>query len=101
MLFVLIGRDAPDSRDKRPGVRLEHLEYWRPLDEVGRIRIAGPLTDFAGSLFVLEAESFEHVQKLANNDPYTKAGVFESYEIHPFREVFPMKHDETGPSRVP
>jgi uncharacterized protein len=89
MLFVLIGRDAPNSRETRPAVRPRHLEYWKPLDEAGRIVVAGPMTDFAGSLFILEAENIEAVRVLATNDPYIKEGIFESFEIHPFKAVLP------------
>lgn len=87
--FVLICRDAPDSRAKRPQVRERHLAYWRPLDEAGRLKMAGPMTDFAGSLFILEAESREEVAALARQDPYRLEGVFEAFEIHPFRPVLP------------
>ena len=91
MLFVIIGRDAPDSKDKRPGARAAHLEYWKPLDDAGRVVLAGPMTDFAGSLFVLEADSQEEAEALAKGDPYIAAGVFESAEVHPFKGVLPAK----------
>ena len=87
--FVLICRDTKDSKEKRPIVREAHLNYWRPYDEAGLIHLAGPMTDFAGSIFILRAESEEEVRKLAENDPYTKADVFESHEVHPFKCVLP------------
>ncbi|MCB2156970.1 hypothetical protein KQI84_18995 [bacterium] len=94
--FFLLCRDAKDSREKRPHVRPAHLEYWKPLDEAGRIVLAGPLTDFAGSMFVLEAESAEEIERLANGDPYFREGVFESMEIHPFKCVLPAEQYGQG-----
>ncbi|MEQ8820437.1 MAG: YciI family protein [Sumerlaeia bacterium] len=88
-LFVIIGRDAPDSKDKRPAARADHLEYWKPLDEAGRVVVAGPLADFAGSLFVFQAENIEEAVEIADNDPYVAAGVFESSEVHGFKGVLP------------
>lgn len=96
MPYVLICRDAPDSRNKRPAIRPEHLEYWKPIDEAGKILLAGPMTDFAGSLFILDADSDDQVAEWARNDPYTKGGVFVSHEIHPFKCVLPLSQYGTG-----
>lgn len=89
MLFVLIGWDTPDSREKRPGIRPAHLAHWKPLDDAGRVVVAGPMTDFAGSLFILDAETREEVEDLARTDPYTVGGVFARWEVHPFKGVLP------------
>ncbi|MCC5876823.1 MAG: hypothetical protein JJU11_11440 [Candidatus Sumerlaeia bacterium] len=90
MLFVLIGWDTPDSRDKRPAARPDHLAYWKPLDDAGRIQIAGPMTDFAGSLFIAEFETIDEAREKIENDPYVKAGVFGRTEVHPFKGVLPL-----------
>ncbi len=89
MLFVIIGRDTPDSKEKRPGVRPEHLNHWQEWDAEGKVVIAGPLTDFAGSLFIVDVESEEVARAKIEADPYLLKGVFESYEIHPFKGVLP------------
>jgi len=88
-LFVVIARDAPDSRDKRPLVREKHLAYWAPREAAGTIVLAGPMTDFAGSLFILRAESSAKVREWMRADPYCIEGVFESFEVHPFKGVLP------------
>jgi uncharacterized protein YciI len=90
MLFVLIGWDTPDSKEKRPIARPDHLAHWTPWDEAGKIVIAGPLTDFAGSLFIVDCESEEEARKQMESDPYIAAGVFKKVECHPFKKVFPM-----------
>lgn len=89
MLFVVIGRDAPDAKDKRPQQRPAHLEHLRPLAAAGKIRLAGPLTDGTGSLIVLEAESREAAWAIVARDPYVVNGVFGRVELHPFVQVFP------------
>lgn len=89
MLFVAIGWDGPDSKEKRPGARPDHLAHWKPWADGGRIIIAGPMTDFAGSLFIVEAESLEEVQAHFAADPYIAAGIFVRTEVHPFKGTLP------------
>jgi uncharacterized protein YciI len=89
MLYVIIGRDGPDAKELRPKIRSEHLDHLGAFDHQGKIRLAGPLTDGHGSLIVVEAESEDEVRAFADADPYAKGGVFESVEIHPFKQVLP------------
>lgn len=89
MLFLLIGWDTEDSREKRPGARPDHLAYWKDWDDAGKIVIAGPLTDFAGSMFLVEVDSEEEARTKMEADPYIAAGVFARVECHPFKAVLP------------
>jgi uncharacterized protein YciI len=89
MLYVIIGRDSRDAKEKRPLHRPAHLAHLEPLSQAGRIPIAGPLTDGAGSLIVIEAESLAEVWELVGRDPYVINGIFECVEVHPFLKVFP------------
>ena len=89
MLFVIVGRDARDAKEKRPHHRPAHLAHLEPLDAQGKVILAGPLTDGAGSLIVVEAESLAAVWELVGRDPYVQNGIFESVEVHPFLQVFP------------
>ena len=89
MLFVIIGHDARDAKEKRPLHRPAHLAYLEPLDAAGKVILAGPLTDGAGSLIVVEAESLSAVWQLVGRDPYVVNGIFERVEVHPFMRVFP------------
>ncbi len=90
MLFVIIGRDGPDAKELRPRLRPAHLEHLGVHDRLGRVRLAGPLTDGAGSLIVIEADSIEDVRRIADADPYVTGGVFAAVEIHPFLQVLPV-----------
>jgi uncharacterized protein YciI len=96
MLFVIIGHDAPEGREKRPAVRPAHLAHLAPLARAGRIRLAGPFLDRSGSLIVLEAASLAEVWELVGRDPYVTEGIFNRVEVKPFQQVLP---EASGSSR--
>jgi uncharacterized protein len=91
VIFVIIGHDSPDGQEKRNLHRQAHLDRMDPLDKAGKVLLAGPFTDKAGSLIVLNMASLEEVQAFLKDDPYVTQGVFNRYEIHPFMQVFPKK----------
>lgn len=88
-LFVIIGRDGPEGAARRKLFRAEHLAYLEPLSSAGKVVVAGPFTDGSGSLIVFEADSLEAAIAQAKNDPYVTRGVFDSYDVKPFKQVFP------------
>lgn len=99
MLYLIIGKDAPESLGIRRRVRALHLERIAVLADEGRIAIAGPCpaTDspdpgeagFTGSVIIAEFESLQAAQQWVAADPYVTAGVFESHEVRPFIKVLP------------
>jgi uncharacterized protein YciI len=89
MTFVIIGYDGPQGEAKRKIHRPAHLANLEPLNEQGRVILAGPLTDKSGSLLVLDFETQEEAERFARNDPYTVHGIFERVEVHPFLQVLP------------
>ncbi|MDH4304819.1 MAG: YciI family protein [Nitrospira sp.] len=89
MKFVIIGYDGPEGEAKREIHRTAHLANLEQLDKQGRVILAGPLTDKAGSLLVLEFDTRDEAEEFARQDPYTIHGVFTRLEIHPFMQVFP------------
>ncbi len=48
----------------------------------------GPLTDDSGALFIYETDSAEAVSALVAEDPFSANGVFERFELKPWRLVF-------------
>ena len=95
MLFVLYCRDKPASQDLRLTTRPAHLEFARGQ---GAIKMAGPMfgdghgadsDTMSGSLFVIEANDLAEAQAFNAADPYTKAGLWASVTIHPFRWLLP------------
>ena len=89
MLYVIIGHDSPDAREKRPQVRPAHLKHLEPLARAGLVKLAGPFLDRTGSLIVVEAESLAVVWDLVARDPYVTEGVFNHVEVKPFQQVMP------------
>lgn len=89
MKFVILGFDGPEGQAKRKIHRSAHLASLEPLSRNGRVIMAGPFTDQAGSLIIIEADSLEEARRIAHNDPYTIHGIFERVEVHPFRQVLP------------
>ena len=89
MKFVILGFDGPDGQAKRKVHRPAHLARLEALDGKGRLILAGPFTDQAGSLIVMEAESLSEAQQFATEDPYAIHGVFARVEVHPLTVVLP------------
>lgn len=99
MLYAILGRDAPNSLDRRLAVRPAHLERLNAMLAEGRLILAGPLpaidsvdpgsAGFQGSLMVVEFATLEEATTWANADPYVTAGVFTAVEVFPFRKVLP------------
>jgi len=89
MLYVIIGYDAEDSAETRPLYRAEHLERLRKLDDEGKLYLAGPFTDFSGSLIIIEADSLEEAETFARTDPFILHGVYTRVEVKPFKKSLP------------
>jgi hypothetical protein len=99
MLYAILGRDAPNSLERRLAVRPAHLERLNAMLNEGRVILAGPLpaidspdpgpAGFQGSLMVVEFPSLEEAKVWAEADPYVAAGVFAAVEVYPFRKILP------------
>ena len=92
-LFALIGHDGPNGLELRKLHREEHLANLAPLDAYGRVVHAGPLLGDTGqpigSLVLFEAPTLADARAFAASDPYVVRGVFERWEVHETRIVFP------------
>lgn len=86
-LFVLTCLDHPGALDRRMAAREDHLAYVAGMP--GVLKLGGPFLDEAGdmtgSLLIIEVEDLAAAQAFSANDPYNKAGLFQSVEIRPFR----------------
>lgn len=92
MLFAFVCKDKPGHLNVRMEARPAHVEHLNKLNAEGTLKMAGPFLDADGkpngSLVVVSAETIEAAKAIADADPYTKAGLFESVEIKPFNWVF-------------
>lgn len=75
------------NKEKIPDYRPEHRTYIAGLREAGRVTAAGPFEDDSGALIVYEAESAAEVEKLIEDDPFFKAGIFAEKTIKPWKQV--------------
>ena len=99
MLYMIVSEDVNNSLPLRQGARPAHLERLHQLKNEGRLVLAGPnpaldTTDpgdagFSGSLIVAQFASLEAAQAWANEDPYVKAGVYQTVTVKPFKKVLP------------
>ncbi len=87
MLFCIIGIDKPNGLELRMANREAHLNHWA---ETGAVKLGGPFTSddgerLEGSMLVIDVADRETAQKLADEDPYVKAGVFETRELRAWK----------------
>ena len=92
MIFALTCKDKQGALDVRLANRPEHLAYLEGLNKEGKLKFAGPLLGDdgkpLGSLVAVEVANRAAAEEIAANDPYAKAGLFKSVEIHGWNWVF-------------
>ncbi len=89
-LFHVMALDKPGALDLRLENRAAHLEWAKAAGDT--VRMAGPLLaddgeSFIGSVFLIEAESEEALKAFQAEDPYVKAGLFQTVDFRPFKLV--------------
>ena len=90
MHFVITCIDKPGQPELRQANRPDHIKHLSEHED--RIVAAGPTLDGDvpnGSVIIMEFDDLESAQAFAENDPYYKAGVFESVSVKPWKKVFP------------
>ncbi|WP_456388525.1 YciI family protein [Profundibacter sp.] len=88
MRFALIAYDKVDSLNIRLENRDAHLAY---VAKSGVVEMAGPFLNtegnMCGSLLILTLDSIAKARDWAENDPYAKAGLFETVSIQEWKKV--------------
>ncbi len=87
MRFAVICRDKPGHLEVRLQNRAAHLAY---IEATGVVEMAGPFLEdgqMCGTLLVLEADSLQAARDWAADDPYAKAGLFESATVTEWKKV--------------
>ncbi len=86
MYYALICTDKPHGTELRDATRSTHDEFLNALGD--RLVLAGPFLDDhgtpTGSLIVIEANNRDEALAVTEEDPYQRAGLFESVEIRPW-----------------
>lgn len=99
MLYSIVGKDIPNSLERRLSVRPAHVARLQALQDQGRLVLAGPFpavdavdpgtAGFTGSLIVAEFASLQAAKDWAHADPYVSAGVYAEVQVQPFKKTFP------------
>ncbi len=88
MLVALIAHDKAGALDLRMQNRPAHVDY---LGSTEKVHLAGPLLapegGMIGSLIVLDVPDMVTAEEWAANDPYAKAGLFESVTLTEWKKV--------------
>lgn len=88
MKFAIICADKPGALQIRLDTRTAHLAY---IEQTGTVTQAGPFLndagDMCGSLVVVEVADLAAAKVWADNDPYAKAGLFESVSVRAWKRV--------------
>ncbi|GAA4227760.1 YciI family protein [Sagittula sp. NFXS13] len=88
MLIALMAFDKTGALQIRKDNREAHLAY---IEATGVVTQAGPLLDetgeMTGSLVVLDVPDMPAAQDWADNDPYAKAGLFETVTLRAWKKV--------------
>lgn len=98
MYYLILAKDVAGSLPLRKTARTDHLARLQTLRDEGRLLTAGPLpaidsedpaeAGFTGSVIIAEFETLEDARVWAEADPYKDAGVYESIEVVPYKQVF-------------
>ena len=91
-MFVVHCKDKPGHLQTRLDNRAAHLEFMNA--NIAKVVVGGPLlTDdrqsMIGSLLVLDIADRADVDAFLAQDPYAKAGLFESVTVTAYKKVFP------------
>ena len=86
--FLINARDKAGALSVRMENRPAHLEWAK--EYADRILMGGPVLaedgeTFAGSTFVVEFDTLADAKAWVQEDPYARAGLFETVEIRPFK----------------
>lgn len=93
MLYVIRCIDKPNNLQTRLDNRAEHVKYLTSYGD--KLFAAGPTLSeeddaMNGSVVILDLENRAEAQSFADNDPYAKAGLFESVSISKWKKVLPQ-----------
>ena len=94
MLFVFLSIDRPGHQTLRAEHLPQHREYLRMIAE--RIAFAGPLlpdegSNVGGSLIVIDFANREEAQAWIDEEPYARAGLYESVSVRAFLNRWPQR----------
>jgi hypothetical protein len=94
MIYIFHLLDKPDGLALRQRLRPEHKAYLGAMAD--RIAFAGPLlsadgANMIGSVLAIDFDSREAAAQWQAAEPFTKAGLYASVQVHAFQNLWPQK----------
>jgi uncharacterized protein len=89
--YLITAYDGTDENalERRMSIRPFHLEGAKKLKENGNFIIGGAMLNdegkMIGSTMILQFENPEELQIWIDSEPYIQQGVWEKFEVKPFR----------------
>jgi len=89
--YVIIASDGKDSEalPRRMNARPDHLNMARTLKGENHLVVAGATLnekgEMNGSVMIVTFDDEKQLQEWLDKEPYVKNGVWQHYEIRPFR----------------
>ncbi len=91
MHFVITCKDKAGHLPVRMETRPAHVEFLK--SHLDNMLVAGPTLDSdgnpSGSVLIMDFDTIAEAEAWAAQDPYAKAGLFESVSITAWKKVFP------------
>jgi uncharacterized protein YciI len=90
VLFIILATDKPGSAHIRADNRPAHMEYLKGFDDkivAGGATLTDDGAGMTGSFLMVDMADRAAVEAFAGNDPFAKAGLFQSTEIRRWRKV--------------
>lgn len=89
MYFVVFGTDKPGMEKVRADARPEHRQYLRHHNHPVKVVLGGPTLSqdhgkMNGTMLVIDGENTQQVEAFLKQDPYNKAGLFQSLQVRPW-----------------
>jgi len=69
-----------------PGKQLDeqiiraHVRYLKDLEEIGKLVLCGPFSDYNGGMVIFRANSYDDALEVVRSDPFVKEN-YESFEL--------------------
>lgn len=91
MFYAIVCWDRPGVGELREKTRHTHLEYLKKHGDM--MHLGGPFESaegaIAGTLFIINAADEAQAREFLDNEPFHKAGVFESVRLRRWRQMQP------------
>lgn len=86
--YLLFYKTIENYVEKRAPYRAKHLKMAEEAHQNGHLIMAGAMAEPAdGAVLIFKGDSPKIAEDFANNDPYVKNGLIESWEVRPWTVV--------------